>query len=461
MNIKLHSNIFFDSMIIIFDAALVYAANLIFYLFLSIFYTAPVNYLVIVLEIFCVLFIFYTYDFYTKLIRRKYEIMLSIAITVLVTTITILISGALFPRYFHVVSRIYYLIVPILMFSLIFLWKIVLLRIIKNVEGASKLLVIESKDVEDSLARKIKYSYLELYEAWYTQIDVNNDDEIKNIINEFDKYSSIFISPDIPENVVGTLISKAVSKRKEIYILPDLYNISIMKNETVQFEDTPALRIKQFGLSKMQNILKRIMDIFVSTVGIVITSPIMLIVAIAIKMDSDGPVIYKQERLTYMQKSFNVLKFRTMYDNAEKNTGAVFAMDNDPRITKVGKVLRSLRIDELPQFFNIFIGDMTIVGPRPERAVFVKEFILEIPDYDKRFFVKAGLTGFAQVYGRYDTTPENKVLYDLLYIKQYSMFLDIKLILLTIKTVFVKESSEGFGARPDYSKVKEKKQVTI
>ncbi|MEG1441759.1 MAG: sugar transferase, partial [Oscillospiraceae bacterium] len=153
---------------------------------------------------------------------------------------------------------------------------------------------------------------------------------------------------------------------------------------------------------------------------------------------------------------FMVYKFRTMFKDAEIKTGATLATDNDPRVTKVGRVLRSLRIDELPQFFNIFMGSMSVVGPRPERPVFVKQFKAEIPNYDKRFHAKAGLTGFAQVYARYDTTAKDKTLYDLLYIKDYSFWFDIKLLLLTIKIIFMKESSDGVGSRPDYTNIDSK-----
>jgi exopolysaccharide biosynthesis polyprenyl glycosylphosphotransferase len=385
------------------------------------------------------------------MIRSKYEIILSVGISVVVSTTIAMFFELFFSFWINISSPLYLIFMPVIMFVLISVWKLISLTVIKRIEGVSKLLVIESKDVENSLARKVKYSYMELYEAWYLQIDVNNQEEINDLINEKLKdYECIFISPAIPTDLRNFLISKAVSQYKEIYILPDLYNISVMKNETVQFEDTPALRIKPFGLTKIQKTFKRALDIFVALIGIILTAPIMIIVAICIKLDSKGPIIYKQTRATYMQKKFFVYKFRTMREDAEKHTGAILATGNDDRITKVGKVLRSLRIDELPQFFNILFGSMSIVGPRPERPIFIKHFLDEIENYDKRFFTKAGLTGLAQVYARYDTTAKDKTLYDLLYIKDYSFWLDIKLILLTIKIMFIKESSEGVGSRKNY-----------
>ena len=162
----------------------------------------------------------------------------------------------------------------------------------------------------------------------------------------------------------------------------------------------------------------------------------MLIAAIGIKVSSKGPVIFKQKRLTIDNKEFNILKFRTMVVNAEKETGAVISGKNDPRITKFGRFLRRSKIDELPQFFNVLVGDMSVVGPRSERHEFVENFEKEIPAYAQRFSVKAGITGLAQVAGSYDTTPQDKLRYDLLYIKNYSLLEDVKIIFTTVRAIF-------------------------
>lgn len=451
MNIKLHQSRTFDIIVIIVDIFLVFLSSMLAQNILSVFMDEEAMmsiYLSLVIATFSyvisVIFMLYTYEFYTKTIRSKFESLLSIAITVLISTFSAIIVQFMFINILKAVSIIFFLIMSGILFVFIGSFKMILLYIEKKIEGAAKLLVIESKDVENSLARKIKYSYLALYESWYMLIDVNSEDEIHELINvTFKEYESIFISPNIPVKLRDLLISKAVEQNKVIYILPDFYNISIMKNETVQFDDTPALRIKPYGLSRMQRAIKRFVDVAVSLAGLIITLPIFIIVPIAIKLESKGPAIYKQLRVTRRQKNFNVYKFRTMYEDAEKTTGAVLATENDPRITKVGKFLRSTRIDELPQLFNILLSDMSIVGPRPDRPVFVEQYLKKIENYDKRFFVKAGLTGLAQVYARYDTTAEDKILYDLLYIKDYSIFKDIKLILLTLKIIFVRESAGG------------------
>jgi len=444
MDIKLHQNKIFDTIVVIIDILLVLLSCVIAKNILSLY--PSISYMVATLSyVFSVIFMLYTYEFYTRTVRSKFERLLSIAIASLISTFVTILIQFVFINVFHeTISVLFFLLMPILLFLLIGSFKMVLLYVEKKLEGAAKLLVIESKDVENSLARKIKYSYLALYESWYILIDVNNQEEIDQLINvTFKEYESIFISPNIPVKLRDLLISKAVEQNKIIYILPDFYNISTMKSETVQFDDTPALRINPYGLTRMQSAVKRAFDVVVAIIGILITLPIFILVPIAIKMESKGPVIYRQLRVTKNQKSFYIYKFRTMYEDAEKTTGAVLATKDDPRITKVGKFLRSTRMDELPQLFNVLFNDMSIVGPRPERPVFVERYLKEIENYDKRFFVKAGLTGLAQVYARYDTTVKDKILYDLLYIKDYSFFKDIKIILLTIKTIFVKENAEG------------------
>jgi len=162
-----------------------------------------------------------------------------------------------------------------------------------------------------------------------------------------------------------------------------------------------------------------------------------------IKLDDKGPVFYKQERITENNKIFKLYKFRTMKVDAEEETGPTLALKDDPRITRVGKILRSTRLDELPQLVNVLKGEMSIVGPRPERPHFAEKFSEEIEDFKYRVLVKAGITGLAQVLGKYTTSPENKAKFDLLYIKNYSLLLDIRIMLNTIKVFFEKESSMG------------------
>ena len=188
---------------------------------------------------------------------------------------------------------------------------------------------------------------------------------------------------------------------------------------------------------------KRLLDILVSLPLAIVTLPIMLIAAIAIKAEDRGPVLYKQDRLTKGGKIFKIMKFRSMRVDAEKDGVARLASESDDRITKVGKFIRATRIDELPQLFNILKGDMTLVGPRPERPEIAEQYEKELPEFHLRLRVKAGLTGYAQIHGKYNTTPYDKLQMDLIYINDMSVATDIKLLLQTMQTVFQKESTEG------------------
>ena len=464
MNIKLHKNPLFDFFIMCIDFFLCMVSFGLVRVGLSLFLAAgPIGTAEVAAAAAmaaAMLFMLYVYEFYTKFVRRKYEIVLSVFLASLVTAVVgivvnILVFGFSWQGMFNV------LLASVAAFLLISAEKLILLPVMKRVEGGAALLVIESKEVENALARKIKYSYLELYDAWYVQIDVNNEEEIAHLLaEEFHRYDSIFISPSIPEKLRNRFISYAVTLRKEIYILPDLYNISIMKNEAVQFDDTPAFRLRAFGPTRLQKTLKRGFDILTAFFFIVLSSPLMLLIALAVKLDSPGPLIFKQLRVTEDKKVFYIYKFRTMIENAEQETGPMRAKYGDKRITRVGGFLRLTRLDELPQFFNVLCGQMSVVGPRPERPVFVEQYCREIENYDKRFFVKAGLTGMAQVYSRYDTDARDRTLYDLLYIKDYSMWLDIRIILLTIKIMFVKEAAEGVKEPPVYARRQEEKTGT-
>ena len=181
----------------------------------------------------------------------------------------------------------------------------------------------------------------------------------------------------------------------------------------------------------------------------------MIIVAIAIKIEDGGPVFYKQKRVTINGRIFEILKFRSMIKDAEKDGESRPATDHDPRITKVGAVIRALRIDELPQILNILKGDMSIVGPRPERVEHMDQYGKDIPEFDFRLKVKGGLTGYAQIYGKYNTSPYDKLRLDMMYIENYSLMLDLKLVLTTLRILLKKESTEGFDKLEELERMKQ------
>jgi lipopolysaccharide/colanic/teichoic acid biosynthesis glycosyltransferase len=188
------------------------------------------------------------------------------------------------------------------------------------------------------------------------------------------------------------------------------------------------------GIRKL--FLKRAFDITLSLFGIIISSPLWILIGLLIWLEDRWPIFYSQERVGKDGKVFRVLKFRSMIPDAEKYTGPVWAKENDPRVTKVGRILRATAMDELPQLWNILKGDMSFVGPRAERPELVAQFAQRTKNYWKRFSVTPGLTGLAQVYGKYDTPPQHKLKYDLLYIKKQSFWLDLKLILLSFWITF-------------------------
>ncbi len=262
-----------------------------------------------------------------------------------------------------------------------------------------------------------------------------------NILERILQYDAVLVG-DIPVHDRNVFIKYCFEKDIRCYGIPKISDIMIRNSESIDLFDSPLLLFRNNGLTYRQMFVKRAMDIVISFVGIILASPFMLIIALAIKLYDHGPVFYKQKRQTMGGREFDILKFRSMIVDSERH-GARLAKEHDDRITPVGKVIRRLHFDELPQLFNILKGDMAFVGPRPERKEITEEYTKEIPEFPFRLKVKAGLTGYAQVYGQYNTVPYDKLKLDLTYITNYSIWLDIKLIILTVKILFQKEKSEG------------------
>lgn len=239
------------------------------------------------------------------------------------------------------------------------------------------------------------------------------------------------------------LIKHCITCGIHCYFPPRVGDVLVSGAEHMEAFSVPLMRVRQAIPSVEYVIIKRCFDVVASLLAIILTSPVMLVTAIAIKAQDRGPVLYKQVRLTKDRKEFKVLKFRSMRVDAEKDGVARLAVENDDRITPVGKLIRKIRVDELPQLFNILKGDMSIVGPRPERPEIASQYEEEIPSFGLRLQVKAGLTGYAQVYGRYNTTPYDKLKMDLMYINRMSIFEDLRIMLATVKILFMKESTEG------------------
>ena len=271
---------------------------------------------------------------------------------------------------------------------------------------------------------------------------ISVEEGFEAICREMGKYDAVILS-DVPAQIRNDILKYCYRYRIRTYLSPKLTDIMIRGGKNITLFDTPLLLVKGTGLTPAQRVAKRCMDIVLSAIALLIISPAFLAVAISIKLEDGGPVFYKQKRLTRNGREFEILKFRSMIVDAEKYAGAVLATEDDPRITKTGKVIRATRLDELPQLLNILKGDMSIVGPRPERKVIADEYCKDIPEFAYRLKVRGGLTGYAQIYGKYNTSAYDKLRLDLMYIENYSFLLDIKLIILTMRIIFSKESTEG------------------
>lgn len=304
-----------------------------------------------------------------------------------------------------------------------------------------RMLVVYGKKSPDELISKIN-SRKDKYDVCATASAYIGYEELYTKILE---YEAVVLC-DLPTQIRNKILKFCYDQNKRTYITPKLSDIILMGTEQLHLFDTPLMLSRNQGLTIEQRFVKRTMDIVLSLLAIVISSPIMLIIAIAIKSYDKGPVFYTQERLTRDRESFQIIKFRSMKVDAER-TGAQLAKKDDDRITPVGKIVRRTHLDELPQLFNILKGEMSFVGPRPERQAIAEEYEELVPEFRFRLKVKAGLTGYAQVYGKYNTTPYDKLKLDLTYIENYSAWLDLKLMLMTIKIMFQKENTEGIESQ--------------
>lgn len=251
---------------------------------------------------------------------------------------------------------------------------------------------------------------------------------------------------DIPSSIRNNLLKYCYSKDIRMYMMPKISDVIVKGSDELHMFDTPILLNREYALKVEQQFVKRMIDIICALILIILSSPFMIITAILVKCQDGGPVLYKQIRCTIGGKEFKIMKFRSMSVDAEKDGVARLATQNDSRITPVGHFIRATRLDELPQLFNILKGDMSFIGPRPERPEIIKQYLEAMPEFAFRMKVKAGLAGYAQVYGKYNTTPLDKLKLDLTYIENYSVWLDIQLMILTIKIIFTPDATEGVDA---------------
>lgn len=369
---------------------------------------------------------------YLRITEVIYSQVLSLLFTNIITYLQISLIGR---RFLNIIPILIMTVVQIL---LITLWTIIANKIYYMLYPPRKMILVYENVENISIMKKMN-SRKEKFNI-VSKVSIKNG--VTNICNMLSKYEAVVLS-GINNEDRRKIVNCCYEKNIRVYIIPSVEDILVSNSETLHLFDTPILLLRNKGLSPENRFMKRLFDILLSLIAIILVSPIMIVVAISIKLYDGGPFLFKQRRLTIDGRVFEVYKFRSMIIDAEKDGVARLASKNDNRITPIGNFIRKVRLDELPQLFNILLGDMSIVGPRPERPEIAEQYIKSMPEFSYRLKVKAGLTGYAQILGKYNTTPRDKLLLDLMYIEKYSLFLDFKLILMTIKILFISESTEG------------------
>lgn len=335
---------------------------------------------------------------------------------------------------------------PIILLSIadivvIIIWSITVRYIFRKVFPASELLLITNKNsIDDTLLKFSKRN-----DIYVIKEKIVYDNNLNEIYDKCKLYDDIIIG-DIPSEDRNDIIKHCFNNSRNIYVIPKLSDILLKYSDDIFIFDTPIYLSANFGLSVENQIFKRFFDIVFSLFIIIAFLPIWIIISLLIKLEDGGPIFFIQERVTVDNKLFNIYKFRSM--TVCKDSSVVLpTLNDDDRITKIGKFIRKFHIDEIPQFINVLLGDMSVVGPRPERKEHVELYSRQIKEFIYRSKVKAGITGLAQIYGKYNTTAIDKLKLDLIYIKKYSFMFDIELILRTLKVFIIKDNTEGFDIK--------------
>lgn len=374
--------------------------------------------------------------FYRK--RGLDTIAQSLQFAILQTLITTTFAYIILPQFEEVnrnaLPRSVLLVSCFTIFVLLSIWSFIGMGFTKILYPREPLLIVGGNEKEmDEIAGKIAGDLAHLDLELSARALCKEDSDLTRLLAG---YAEILICPGLSDKKKSDIIHYCAKKNIVAYLIPQYYEISLYQSRTITLNDLMLFMIDRLRLSFEQRIVKRLCDIIISFIALVVLCPFLLISAVIIKLTSPGPVLFKQKRMTIHKKPYTILKLRTMEHNAEEKTGPVISGKHDPRVTKFGNFLRRSKLDEAPQFINVLIGDMSVVGPRSERPEFVEQFEKDIPAYTHRFAVKAGITGMAQVFGSYDTSPKDKLRYDLLYIKSFSILQDIKIMFQSIRAIF-------------------------
>ncbi len=376
-----------------------------------------------------------------------YSIILVVLLTLMLSiSLTYISANYSFPRSVLLLSCV-------LQVTFLTSWRYVLWKLTKRALGVQRAVLIgNSSDITETADRfkEFSESHIDIIgliiDEKEQQIECKDEkyrllggmSDIEDVLSQTE-HDVVIITPSIDVFLKEKIVCYCYSTGKEVLLIPDLYEVLLVKANLNLIDDIPVFNVKDDN--RENNRIKRILDLILALAAFIITLPLMIIIGLIIKLDSPGPVIYKQERVTKGGKVFTLYKFRTMVQEAEAGTGPVFAVEEDHRATRVGRILRKTRLDELPQLVNVIKGDMSMVGPRPERPYFVEQYSREINGYNNRHRLKPGITGIAQIAGKYDTGPREKLVFDLLYAKKNDFFVDLQILLHTVKVLFMRDKA--------------------
>jgi len=386
--------------------------------------------------------LFGIYGLFSLAKKRYGEIFIGIFLSVFYTFV-IMMAVNFFIREFSY-SRSVLAFTALYEFVFLNVWQYGAWRLERLLATPQKALIVGGADECSRVLQRLSISPQLNYQVSHIASDGAASDAWQTVIAQVDL---VVLCSDVLLHKKSEIVGCCQQMQKEVLLAPSVYELYCSGLEIDKIDDIPFFRPQYLSPSLERRSLKRILDVLVSLIALVMTAIPMLLIAIAIKLDSQGPILYKQVRTGRYEKHFKVYKFRSMRQNAEKRSGPVMAGEDDPRITRVGRFIRRTRLDELPQFFNVLQGTMSIVGPRPERPFFVEQFKQKIPEYVYRHNVKPGITGMAQVYGKYNTTAYDKLIYDLMYVQKCDLFTDLVIIIQTVRVLFQKSSTEGVSPK--------------
>ena len=335
--------------------------------------------------------------------------------------------------------RSVFVVAPLFQLAALNLWRSLTLRLERRWHGRKRLLIVGA----DHDVKRLLPKVLSRPTGWVDVACVYPPEAMDEIHSTLPSVDAVLLTEEVPPTSRREILIRCFELGREVFVIPDLYEVLLKKSLSNKIGDTPIIEVPEIFVPPLSLFIKHSFDFIFALVGLLVSLPVFLGIGLYAKITFTWPVFYTQERVGKEGKIFTVFKFRTMVIDAEKSDGPILACENDPRITPIGRILRRTRLDELPQLYNVLRGEMSLVGPRPERPEFVRQFLEKIPEYRYRYLVRPGITGLAQVRSKYSTTVEDKLRYDLNYIVNYSPLLDLKILMETVPTVFSKEAAAG------------------